>query len=427
VQESSAIDWLFAQQERGIHPGLERMRSLLGVLGHPERDLRVVQVAGTNGKGSTTRMISSVLAAANPEAGFGPVAEFTSPHLFRFNERVRVNGLEISDAAIDRLVRTLRLVHRQVPATFFELITALAVLYFQESQVRWAVLEVGLGGRLDSTTAIQANASVITGISLDHMGILGDTLEQIAFEKAGIIRPGIPVVTAATGVALEVIRDRALELAAPLWVLGDQVRIVNQVVDRDDIRLEVATPLGRLEVRSNVRGAHQLRNAALAVAVTQWIGIPDAAIQAGLERVTWPGRLELILGSPNLLLDAAHNPEGATALVAFVAVLRPPAVTLIVAGMQDKDLAGVAEVFAALNAQVIATRPTFSPRAAMPEHIAEHYPNARCATTVESALELALEITPLDGLIVVAGTIPLIAEVLEQLRGLPSEGRMRLQ
>ena len=199
----SKIDWLFAQQERGIHPGLERMRSLLEVLDHPEDGLQVVQVAGTNGKGSSTRMVSSILrAAAESGPNWGPVGEFTSPHLFRFNERIRVDGLEISDQDIEWLVADLQAVHARVPATFFELITALAVLHFRESGARWAVLEVGLGGRLDSTTAIEANASVITGISLDHTAILGGTLEQIAFEKAGIIRPGIPVVTGAVGVAL---------------------------------------------------------------------------------------------------------------------------------------------------------------------------------------------------------------------------------
>jgi dihydrofolate synthase / folylpolyglutamate synthase len=424
----SSIDWLFAQQERGIHPGLERMRSLLEVLDHPEQGLQVVQVAGTNGKGSTTRMVSSILQAAIEHGqNWGPVGEFTSPHLFRFNERIRVDGLEISDPAIERLVSELRAVHARVPATFFELITALAVLHFQETGVRWAVLEVGLGGRLDSTTAIQANASVITGISLDHIAILGGTLEQIAFEKAGIIRPGVPLVTGAVGVALEVIRARATELEASIWVLDREILIRSSRVGRDGIELEIETPLGKLAARSGLRGRHQLRNAALAMAVTQRLGVSERSVQLGLERAQWPGRLELIAGQPSILLDAAHNPEGARALVDFVDLLEPRAVSLIVAGMKDKDLSGVAQVFAGLNAQVIATRPRLSPRAALPEEVAEHYINSRVEPTVESALEMARQITPEDGLIVVAGTIPLLAEVLEQIRGLPSEGRIRLQ
>ena len=424
----SSIDWLFAQQERGIHPGLERVRSLLEVLGHPEQGLQVVQVAGTNGKGSTTRIISSILqAAAEHDLKWGPVGEFTSPHLFRFNERIRVNGLEITDQVIERLVSELQAVHVRVPATFFELITALAVLHFREAGARWAVLEVGLGGRLDSTTAIGANASVITGISLDHTAILGGTLEQIAFEKAGIIRPDVPVVTGAIGVALEVIQARAAELDAPIWVLGREILIHASKVSRDGIELEIETPLGKLSSRSGLRGRHQLRNAALAMAVTQRLGVPVQAIQNGLENVNWPGRLELIPGNPSVLLDAAHNPEGAQALVEFVKLLAPRVVTLIVAGMKDKDLAGVAQVFAELEAQVIATQPRLSPRAAMPEEIADHYPDARIAPTVGAALELARKITPDDGLIVVAGTIPLLAEVLEQIRGLSSEGRVRLQ
>ena len=437
------------------------MRSLLEVLDHPERGLKVVQVAGTNGKGSTSRMVSSILQKASIprisrlklgfldspvvsddlyhtvvfgeprfsplEPNWGPVGEFTSPHLFRFNERIRVNALEIPDAAIERLVRDLQGIHTQVPATFFELITALAILHFRERGVHWAVLEVGLGGRLDSTTAVQANASVITGISLDHMGILGDTLEKIAFEKAGIIRPGVPVVTGANGVALEVIRARAAELEAELWVLDEDVLIREQAVNRDGIRLEIETPLGKLSATSGLRGQHQVRNAALAMAVTQRLGVPVQAIQSGLENAVWPGRLELITGEPEILLDAAHNPEGAQALVDFVKMIKPRAVTLIVAGMKDKDLSGVAQVFAELEAQVIATRPTLSPRAALPEEIAERYPNARVAHDVSTALEIARQITAKGGLIVIAGTIPLIAEALEHIRGLESEGRIRLQ
>jgi dihydrofolate synthase / folylpolyglutamate synthase len=428
VPNFSPIDWLFAQQERGIHPGLERMRALLAVLKHPEKNLQVVQVAGTNGKGSTTRMISSILqAAAELEPKWGPVGEFTSPHLFRFNERIRVDGLEISDETIARLVQDLQAVHARVPATFFELITALALVHFRERSVRWAVLEVGLGGRLDSTTAVQANASVITGISLDHTGILGGTLEQIAFEKAGIIRSGVLVMTGASGIALKVIRARAIELEAPLWVLNEDILIREQEVNRDGIRLEIETPLGKISAGSSFRGQHQVRNAALAIALTQRLDVPVQAIQSGLERARWPGRLELIPGHPEILLDAAHNPEGARALVDFVKSLKPRAVTLIVAGMKDKDLGSIAQVFSSLNAQVITTRPSLSPRAAMPEEIAEHYPQARVTATVSTALELAHQITPEDGLIVVAGTIPLIAEVLEQIRGLESEGRIRLQ
>jgi dihydrofolate synthase / folylpolyglutamate synthase len=428
VPDSSPIDWLFAQQERGIHPGLERMRALLAVLEHPEKNLQVVQVAGTNGKGSTTRLVSSILHDASKlEPKWGPVGEFTSPHLFRFNERIQVDGLEISEAAIERLVRDLQAVQAQVSATFFELTTALALQHFRDCRARWAVLEVGLGGRLDSTTAVQANASVITGISLDHTGILGDTLEKIAFEKAGIIRPEVPVVSGANGVALEVIRARAIELDAPIWVLDEDILIHNQVVHRDGIELEIETPLGKISARSSLRGQHQVRNAALAMAVTQRLGIPITAIQSGLEVANWPGRLELIPGEPEILLDAAHNPEGAQALVDFVRMLNPRAVTLIVAGMKDKDLNAVAQVFAALKAKVIATHPKLSPRAAIPEEIAKQYPNARVASDVSTALEIAHALTPKDSLIVIAGTIPLLAEALEQIRGLSSEARIRLQ
>jgi dihydrofolate synthase / folylpolyglutamate synthase len=422
------IDWLFAQQERGMHPGLERVQRLLDRLGNPERSFKAVQVGGTNGKGSVTRLISSMMIeAAKLEPSWGRIGEYTSPHLHRFNERVQVDGLEIPDVDLERLIHHLRDVHTEIPATFFELVTALACVHFRERGVRWAVFEVGLGGRLDATTAVPAELSVITNIGMDHMDYLGDTLEQIAFEKAGILRASVPAVTGASGVAHEVIRSRARALNVSLWVLGDEIQLEYTNLGLDGLELVVETPLGRVEGRTQLRGDHQASNAALAIAAAQRLGLPPQAILSGLENAQWPGRLDLVPGAPQALVDAAHNPDGARALARFVSSLEIEPVTLIVAGLGDKDLSGIAAELRPIAQNVIATRPRFAPRAALLDQIAAFYPGARVAQTVPDALEIAKEITPRDGLIVVAGTIALAAEALEHLRNLESEGRDRLQ
>ncbi len=419
--ETVSIEWLWSQQERGIHPGLGRMKALLEALGHPERGLTVAQVAGTNGKGSTARFLNAMIASVSS------VGLFTSPHLFKFHERILVNKLEIPDTNLERHIKTLQAVNDSIGATFFELITAIALLYFHESRVNHAVLEVGLGGRLDSTSAVDAQVSVITNIDLDHMQFLGDTLEKIAFEKAGIIRAGVPVVTGATGAALEVIEARALELNAPIWVLDREIQL--EVVDLGlaGLEISVSTPRGIIFGRSKMLGIHQSSNAALAIAAAQILETPAAAIQQGLETAVNPGRLEYLPGTPSVLLDAAHNPHGARALASFITTHHLEPVTLIVGSQADKDFAQIARVLQPISSFVVCTKASYSARAAEPKTIAAHYQNARISSNIEDALQLAREITPGNGLILVAGTIPLIAQALEKLGNLESEGRIRWQ
>jgi dihydrofolate synthase / folylpolyglutamate synthase len=397
------------------------MRGLLEVLGHPERGLVVAQIAGTNGKGSTSRFLNAMISPVSS------VGLFTSPHLFRFSERMLVNNLEIPEIDLERHIKTLQAVNDSIGATFFELITAIALLHFHESRVKYAVLEVGLGGRLDSTSAVDSQVSVITNIDLDHMQFLGDTLEKIAFEKAGIIRPAVPVVTGATGVALEVIEARALELNAPIWVLDREIKLEVKDLGLVGLEISVSTPLGKISGHSRMLGIHQASNAALAIAAAQILEIPATAIQHGLESASNPGRLEYLPGSPSVLLDAAHNPHGARALASFVKTHKLEPVTLIVGSQADKDFAQVAKALQPISSFVICTNASFSARAAEPETVAPHYQNARISSNVSEALKLAREITPENGLILIAGTIPLIAEALEKLRNLESEGRIRWQ
>ncbi len=403
------------------------MEGLLERLGHPERAFRSVQVAGTNGKGSVTRMLSSMIEAAKLDPSWGPVGEYTSPHLHRVNDRIRVGGISIADAKLEGLIERFRDLNADIGATFFELLTAMALEHFKDCGVKWAILEVGLGGRLDATSAVPAELSVITNIGLDHTEYLGDTLESIAFEKAGILRANVPALTGAIGGALEVIRARATALGAPLWVLGEDIRLEYRNLSLDGLEIDLTTPLGSFRGRTHLRGDHQASNAALAVAAAQRLGLPPRAIQGGLENARWPGRLDLVPGAPRTLVDAAHNPDGARALARFVNGLRIEHVTLIVAGLADKDLEGMAAELHGIAKNVIVTRPSFAPRAAMPEQIAAFYPGSRIAQTVRDALETAAKITPKDGLIVAAGTIALAAEVLEHLRRLEPEARARWQ
>ncbi len=396
------------------------MKLLLEVLGL-EQDFIVAQIAGTNGKGSTSRFLNAMISQVSS------VGLFTSPHLFKFNERILVNNIKISNDSLERHIETLQAVNDSIGATFFELITALALLHFQESRVTHAVLEVGLGGRLDSTSAVESVVSIITNIDLDHTQMLGSTVEEIAFEKAGIIRLGIPVVTGATGAALKVIEARALELNAELWVLGREIQLKTRDLGLYGLELSVQTPLGIISGHSKMLGIHQAQNAALAITAAQYLEIPTAAIQRGLETATNPGRLEWLAGSPSVLLDAAHNPHGARALEKFITDHKLNPVTLIVGSQADKDYASVAEILNPISSQVICTKASFSARAAEPENLVPHYQNAQISSSILEALKLARDITPENGLILIAGTIPLIAEALEKLRNLESEGRIRWQ
>ena len=415
------IDWLWSQQERGIHPGLSRMKALLEVLGHPEQGLIVAQIAGTNGKGSTSRFLNAMIAEVHD------VGLFTSPHLFKFNERILVNNLEIPNSDLERHIKTLQAVNNNIGATFFELITAIALLHFHESRITHAVLEVGLGGRLDSTSAVDSMVSIITNIDLDHMQILGSRVEEIAFEKAGIIRPGIPVITGAKGTALEVIKSRALELGSEIWVLGREIQLEAQDLGLEGFEVSVQTPLGEISGPSRMLGIHQTQNATLAIAAAQMLEIPATAIQKGLKVATNPGRLEYLSGSPSVLLDAAHNPHGARALEDFITSHKLAPVTLIVGSQADKDFEGVAKALSPISEHVICTKASFAARAAPPEALASYYKNAQISSNISDALNFARDITPNNGLILVAGTIPLIAEALEKLKNLESEGRIRWQ
>lgn len=405
----SATDWIHSfdrfDGRKGIKLGLERMEAMLERLGNPHRDLRFVHVAGTNGKGSTCAYLASVLERAGYRVGL-----YTSPYLSGFGDRMRIGGLNITDDALDALVDRVKPIIEDVSVTEhgrpteFEVITLLAILFYAGERVDFVVWETGLGGRLDATNVVTPLLSLITNVGRDHEAILGQGLARIAAEKAGIIKSGIPVLTSAKGVALDVIERTANEQGAPCEVAGRDF-----TADRLTYGLEGQSFdwSGMAEHHAGLRirmlGPHQIENAALAVAACVRLrllgyAISDEALRAGLESTAWPGRLEIVSQSPLTLLDGAHNPEGATALAAAVRELLPHRRLIFVIGiLADKAIPDVLAPLAELADHVIVTRPDIA-RAAQTSDVADVVlalaPTipVETAETVATALQRAAEL-----------------------------------
>jgi dihydrofolate synthase/folylpolyglutamate synthase len=421
------------QELRGVKFDLANVSRLLDALHHPESSWKSVHIAGTNGKGSVAAMLDAVLRASGRRTGL-----YTSPHLLRVNERIRVAGQEISDddfaavaAAVLATVERL-LGERALPShpSFFECLTAIAFEHFRRAECELAVLEVGMGGRLDATNVVRPLVAIITPIDFDHEVYLGHSLAQIAFEKAGIIKEGGVVITA----------PQRPEAAA----------ILERVARERGARLVVAT-LGRLDpwtlgpsLRLALPGRHQLANAALVLAALEelrgaGLSIPPDAVRDGLASVRWPGRLEWVEGAPALLLDGAHNPAGARALREYLEGLRisdgrfrieargeidrpsatsKPKLVLMFGAMRDKAVAEMADLLFPLAAAVVLTRPP-QKRAATVRALAEvtSHLNA-CVLEREEpaeALAAARELAGPGGVVVVTGSLYLVGAVKQLL------------
>ncbi len=431
VSDSAALHgqlaWLFAKQRFGVKLGLERVRALLERLGHPERTFEVVLIGGTNGKGSCAATLAATLRADGRRTGL-----FTSPHLTHFGERFQVDGVQVSEVELLTGLEAVRPHAEALEATFFEIVTALGCVLFARCEVEIAVLEVGLGGRFDATNALSPRLSIITGVALDHTEILGDTLGKIAAEKAGIMRSGVPTLTGAVDEALDVLRCQARELGAPLWVLGQNILFTVTDLGWSGVQCEVASPLGTAQVTTPLLGLHQARNVALAVAAAQQLGVSDKAIRKGTAQTRWAGRLEpLPHENRTFLLDGAHNPQAAAALADTIRRLDAAPVTLMFGAAADKDLSGLVEALAPATSQIIVTRAVLSPRAAVPEMLAELWqPYGKpiyTADTPQEALLQALELTPPDTIVAVAGSLYLIGEVRPLLLATETEPWTRFQ
>jgi dihydrofolate synthase / folylpolyglutamate synthase len=430
---------------------LKHMRELLAELGHPERRFPSVLIAGTNGKGSTAAALASILRASGIRTGL-----YTSPHLLRINERIRVNGEEIGDdefaglhRKVDQVAEGL-VVRGELPwhPSFFEMMTAIAFEYFAQESVEIAVLEVGMGGRLDATNVVEPLVSVITDISLDHQKFLGDTVAEIAREKVGIIRPGGVVVTLPQQPeANDVIGNTVMELNAravnavpyvPPVSPGSFGYLGSKPFNAENAEIAENEPVGHLYrypleamgreilVETSLVGRHQLRNVALAVAAAvelseKFTGITAKTIERGIRETRWPGRFEQIAvpGWPEVVLDVAHNPAGAWALRSALSERYTDRRLIFVFGaMRDKAIAEMTEILFPLAESVVVTRAE-NPRSASPEEIRGAAARTRVeivsAADVETALASAKTLAGAGAVIVITGSIYLVGEAMRVL------------
>jgi dihydrofolate synthase / folylpolyglutamate synthase len=399
------LSYLFSLEQFGIKFGLDNISTLVDRLGHPERAFQSVHVAGTNGKGSVTAMVDAALRAAGHRS-----ARYTSPHMVDLTERFVIDGRPVGEDALVAVVADLQRVVESLlengtlsaPPTFFEVTTAAAFELFRRAGVAMAVVEVGLGGRLDATNVVLPAVTAITSIAFDHERYLGSTIEAIAFEKAGIIKPGVPVV----------IGELQPEAAA----------VIDRIARERGADVIRTTAVDARGFSIGLPGAHQAGNAAIAVKVletlaAQGILVPREAIARGLAQPEWPGRLDRrrLADGRELLLDAAHNPAGAAALASYLRAEHGGPRPLVFAAMKDKDTAGMFAALLPAVSHLILTRAT-SPRSADPSALeAQARAISDLPVTIALSLAEALEIAWRDSpRIVVAGSIFLLGDVLKQ-------------
>lgn len=442
-----AIDYLYSlgNETKAMKLGLESVRALCRVLDDPQRKYPIVHIAGTNGKGSTSAMVEAIARAAGLKTGL-----YTSPHLIVINERIRVEGVNISDDDFASLATSVRMAGERLvrqgvllaPPTYFEQVTAIGLLYFAECGVDLAILEVGLGGRLDATNVCEPLVAAITPVSFDHQEYLGYTLAEIAGEKAGIIKPRVPVIVAPQEPeAMAVIVEKAQQIGTELIAVDSPAHeLISCEAIQSATRNTLSEGLFEFSYRTmrdeylielNLRGVHQVANARTAIhlaeeLIEQGIPLSHLSVALGLRQVVWPGRLEMIeVGDKQrnivlpMLLDGAHNPAGAKNLSDYLKQFcaeRP--ITMILGMLADKPLEEMAQLLMPLADQIIATRIS-SPRTSDPQAIAalaeRHGKPAISVDSAAQALEQAIGRTQANGLICICGSLYLIGEAKQIL------------
>lgn len=407
---------IFSRGRFGMKPGLERVTAILERLGNPHEKLPAVQIAGTNGKGSTGAFLSSIMTAAGCRTAF-----FSSPHLMRFSERFRINDTEVPEESLhEAALRVLAVAPAE--ATFFEIVTAIAFLLFAEAKVELAIMEAGMGGRWDATNVARGILAVITPISLDHCAWLGDNVALIAAEKAGIIKTGAPVVMAPQApAALLPLIAAAESSAAPVQLFGRDFSMA--ATSAGFVYRAEGVVLERLELA--LRGRHQLVNAATAVTAARLLahsGFPvtDAAIRKGLAAAVWPGRLELFAGQPQVLLDGAHNPAGAAVLSETLQDFSYGRLFLVVGMMADKAWQETLAPLLALAGAIVSVEPALE-RALPAEELASYCRGAGIdafsAGSVAAGLEYAMRAASPDDLVLVTGSLFTVGEARAFITG----------
>lgn len=413
------LEYLNSLEPLGIRPGLVRIRALLKALGNPENRYPSLHVAGTNGKGSTCAMLEAILTEAGYKVGL-----YTSPHLIRFNERMRVAKRDISDRGLAKCVDAVRTAMQKTGGdkpTFFEFTTAAAFHYFKKQKIDIAVIETGMGGRLDATNVLTPLVSVITSIGLDHTEYLGETLEQVAAEKAGIIKKnGVVVMGETKPSAISAIKAAAKGKNARLKLMGRDFRCIGASSGDFSYR---GMKMRLKGLKLNLFGAHQLNNAAGALAaieILQGLGfqIREAHIKNGLEKVLWPGRFEVAREMPLVILDGCHNPEGAQALKDALKRVRFNRLILVAGIMADKDISGILKPLALAADIVIFTAPD-TPRAAQTalllKMLKPYSKPALVEDTVALACEKALSLAKPKDAVCITGSFFTIGEAKKYL------------
>jgi dihydrofolate synthase/folylpolyglutamate synthase len=405
---------------RGIMPGLERTRAMLAALGNPQTGLRGALVAGTNGKGSVCATVDAICRAAGHRSVL-----LTSPHLSSYCERFVRDGAPITEAEFASLVARVWDAAEALPdelqPTGFEVLTAAGILVAREADADVLVCEVGLGGRLDSTNVLDLAIAAVTNVALDHQDLLGETIPEIAREKAAIIKPGNRAVTGASEPGLTAIRARATEVGAPLTVVGIDVPFEGRSAGMRGVLVDSVFDGRPISVHAPLRGAFQVANVATAIAVCEalrdsGIAIDAGAVARGCEAVRWPGRMDWIEGAPPLLIDGAHNPAGMAAMVAAAReLIGERHCVAVFAAMRNKDVESMAAGLAGLTREIIVTAPAVE-RATPPADLARLFePPAEVAGDVRTALQHARHRAGRDGVVVVCGSLYLAGEVIDLL------------
>ncbi len=436
-----ALDWIHSTMKYGSKLELNRVKDLLRLLGNPENDQQYVHVAGTNGKGSVTSMVAHALKACGYRTGM-----YISPYLEDFRERIVLNGQMIPKEDLVVLTREVQAAVEKMLAagsehpTEFEVITALALLYYSRQDTDYVSLEVGLGGRFDGTNVVTPAISVITTISLDHTDRLGNTLGEIAFEKAGIVKPGVPVVTGVTEEEpLLVIKARAAELGSPLYRVakhgtGDEngeadVTWEEVSTSMDGQTINVFGPSFEYRgLKVPLLGRHQQMNAAVAVAALELarpnnrqnkIHLDRTAVSHGIASTVWPGRLEILSRNPTVILDGAHNPEGAKALAEAVGLVQRRRLICVLGILGDKAFKEATSLIAPFCDEVIVTRPD-TPRALDPEILAtevkRYVGQVEIEPDIGKALDLALAKAHAEDVVLCCGSLYLVGPARTHLR-----------
>lgn len=418
-----AISYLYDLQWHGIKLELSNITRMMGLLGNPQSDFKTIHVGGTNGKGSTASIVASILSSSGYRVGL-----YTSPHLIDFRERIRIDGADIGVSDVALLTSEIRgLVERDnLNPTFFEFTTSMAFCYFSKMKVDLAVIEVGMGGRFDATNVIDPVVSVITNVDLDHQEYLGPAVKDIAFEKAGIIKKGVPLVSAADNKeALSVISDRCSEVGTMLYLYGREFYSSGDYPDNftyHGIRRRLPS------LASPLLGSHQMINASCALTVIELlaekgIDITDDNIREGLRSVRWDGRLEVIQHEPLIILDGAHNRSGAAALARYLSSIKDGKrrLILVVGVMKDKDIGSILDQLIPVSNEVIITKADYH-RSAGAELVKGFIKSGsipiRMEERIKDAIALAKSIACADDIICVTGSLFVVGEAKAYLSNL---------